>query len=230
MSNWVNISGSVQLHTGIYKFELDKNNKLKRDEDGYAIHFLPYPKEQITLGKVSSPPSKVINLEVNIDSYPIIKRKVDEYIYLLDSGEHDIIYYSILPLKRKGTSDWINNNVDNNYKIDSINEYYDSILCINDTIRWTDCSEIYKQLITFFNNLIKEDIFPRNGVISFNDIYPEKYTLYFKDEGVVVEIYNAEDNTRTYEYYKLYWNEEDMRPLQFLKKVDSKEEFYREEY
>ena len=224
MSNWVYVSGSVLLDTGIYKYILDKYYTVVRDEEGRGISLLPYPEEQISFSVTNENFS--YKIAKNISSYPIIKRVVEQYISDIDAGEHDTIYYSLHSNNRVQE---VSLNTQSDDTMCDVNMLCESVLCINDSVRWTDCETIYSQLINFFYNLVHDDIGISNGIITLSDLCAEQYTMRITKQGIVTEIYNTETAQTRYEYYKLYWNDADLRPLQILKKVNSKEEFDSEE-
>lgn len=244
MSNWTYVSGSLGLELSPYKVKTDKDGSILYHKngyyEGYAKRYLPYGEEQFKIletypciikknKKGNSIPG--FRHKIEVSSFPIIKRDIEELMKNLPSGEHDEITYLLQEddFHRSSTSDFDSPQTEKIFREAVMkkfplwrdctwNEYIkyrpteldferhkeDAVLCIHDSLRWCEATEFYESLIELLRALVEKGYIFDHGSFSFTDVYPIKYYVEIESGLVTVTIKNTETNVIQYEYYQLF--------------------------
>lgn len=230
MSNWTYISGSIELSACPYKFYLDANNFLLRDGNGEAIHNLPYIAEQVKLDEKDEN-------TVNIYSYPIVQKIINNNLHLLPNG----ITYYLNPSNEVSSSGLLREeNPDHKVIIDQArilikdtsrsfkrqNKITSSVLAINSLVRSNECDaeKMYDSIILFLKSLVNEDALPEQGVLSWwsDNASSKRYTLYLSNPEAIgytyCEIYDLSTRKLKRDYYDYIDTDDVDRPWYHLEK------------
>lgn len=231
-----------------------KVDKKAHDLRFYESRYLPFGKEQMKVSypKCGEKVKAKMSYEVELTSYPIIKEYVDKYIQDMPQGEMGL-FYSLVKASGYGSSsscceskqveDLFYEHLKEVYKdeiwdgitrkqldkyfpndVSWFNHQTESILTIHDSVRYCVASEMYKSLIAFLNNLVKNDVDLGDGVFAFNDYYSH-YTMIIDNNKITVQIKEDDKESRV-EYWQVFCKSHFIRESEYeLRKVDDFKKF-----
>ncbi len=241
MSNWTYVSGSVGIEKIPYTYELNGDGSIKYQNSGKAcVHFYNI-EEQFKL--IKTRPALFINNgeqvagfahTIEISSFPMIKKEIEELMKDFSSGEKDSIFYilkesnfartSVYNFKDREDENFFHNFLMKNFpltdsKITSWEEYIslypteldsenfkeNAVLSIHDSIRDCDAKDFYLQLIIFFTKLTVNDYYLTHGSFMFYDaISPYDYCVDIQGADITVRIYNRVTKKSKNEFYQVF--------------------------
>ena len=261
MSNWTYVSGSVGIERGPYYTKLTKEGYIKFCEsgffEGFADLYLPYPDEQFKF--LESEPIVItgkngkltagLKHRIEVSSFPIIKRDIEELMKTMPSGEQDIIFYMLQEANfHRGSSSQFNSRQTEKLFRDtamkkfplwancSWKEYMrflpteldwedskdDAILSIHDSIRYCDAEKFYHSLINVFSILVEKDYVFNHGSFTFSDSYIDEYYLELESDHINVTITNRETGETRCEYYQVFEYRDLSDPKDYKKRYPSR--------
>jgi len=240
MSVWTYISGSVDLERDPFKYKLEEDGSIKyypngyKEWGGFAKLYLPYPDEQFKIRHIDAMcRTKKIDrreqtiagygVKVELTSYPIIKRLIEKYIFILPSGENKVLNYSLVKdtFIRSSSGSPSSPQVDKIFKTEILNKIdaytknwkeftkytpielweedhnENSILTLHDSIRYCEASDLYLKLIEFLKILVKEGIILNRGSFYFEDLYKHTYMIIINGDRIEVTIEDYDWKTET---------------------------------
>ena len=243
MSNWTYVSGSLSFEKSPFKVKCNEDGSIKYHKsgkyEGWAIKNLPYPDEQVKLGEIESMHKKVkvnrkeqildgFRFDLEISSFPIIKREIKSLISSFPSGEHDQLNYMLQEshLCGSSSSDFDSPQVEKIFKQLVMEQYpsytknwkeytrytpvelnwqntnWKAIMCIHDSLRWCESGTFLNKLIEFLTDLIEMDYVFDYGIFKFND-WGSTITVDINDDCVEVTIVDNQTKENTKEYYQV---------------------------
>lgn len=244
MSNWTYVSGSIGIEKTPYSVKLNKDGSIKYYKSGkykgWAQKFLPYLEEQFKITKTepmiredeeTGKPRAGFRHRVEVSSFPIIRRDIEEMLKDFPQGESSNIYYMLKEENfcRSSSSDFNSPETENFFKekvmekfplwencswedydkyipteLDSEDSKEGAVLCIHDSIRWCEAKILYKTFIDFLTKLVEKGYFLDFGHFTFIDMYKIEYNIKIDSSDIVVTITNKETSETQSEFFQIF--------------------------
>lgn len=243
MSVWTTVSGSIGFDKDPYIISKNEDGSMKfyktGEFKGMIQQKLPYPEEQFFLNKPDpyyddEKKTPGFRFDVEITSFPLIKREINELVQGLPSGEDDIIGCSLAEenYPRCSSSNFSSPQTEKLFR-ETVLKYFSywegisweeqvdacptvldfehqtegAVLTIHDNIRYCHAKEFHESFMNFLTKLVEKDYLIDHGSFTYSD-YQETYYVNISNTHICVTHQTLDENgmpkDADYEYYQIF--------------------------